>query len=201
MSKIQKSEQGFSSVEAMLILVIIVLIGIIGWFVYKDHQTATNTTKTNVTATNNHGPSTKTTTVKAAIANQNVVKIPELGIELAVPDSIKDLVYATHNVTLTNGNPATYALFSTTTLTDLDSGCSVSFGPLGSLEKASGQYPSSDPDNVVDYGALVKQFSAFYISVNYPQAACSQSSSVEAIAQTQRGAFSAAQSTITEISN
>ena len=54
-------------------------------------------------------------------ANQNVVKIPELGIQMTVPNDIKDLTYQVSTVMLRNGKQATLAMFSTKALTVLDS--------------------------------------------------------------------------------
>lgn len=41
MSKLSKHQQGFSAVETVLVLVIIVLIGLVGWFVYNNHRKST----------------------------------------------------------------------------------------------------------------------------------------------------------------
>lgn len=47
MRKLQKNEIGFSVVEAITLVVIVVLIGMVGWLAYKyEHQTTTATTTT-----------------------------------------------------------------------------------------------------------------------------------------------------------
>ena len=51
---------------------------------------------------------------------ENVVKIPELGVQISVPDSLKDLTYDARDVTLPNGQPAKIAYFSTAALTKAD---------------------------------------------------------------------------------
>lgn len=38
MSKIAKNQKGFGAVEAVLILIIVILIGVVGWLVYKDRH-------------------------------------------------------------------------------------------------------------------------------------------------------------------
>lgn len=38
MSKLSKNEQGFSIVELIMVIVIVILIGTVGYFVYKNHQ-------------------------------------------------------------------------------------------------------------------------------------------------------------------
>lgn len=53
MNKISKNEKGFSVVETLLVLVIVVLIGIVGYMVYKNHHKTTvpnNTAKTSTTS-------------------------------------------------------------------------------------------------------------------------------------------------------
>lgn len=65
MGKLQNNESGFSAVEAVLVLVVVMLIGVLGYMVYKDHHKttatnpATNSSQTTATGTSS---STKTTT-------------------------------------------------------------------------------------------------------------------------------------------
>jgi prepilin-type N-terminal cleavage/methylation domain-containing protein len=44
MSKLKKDSNGFSAVELIMALVIIALIGAVGWLVYKNHHNDTSTT-------------------------------------------------------------------------------------------------------------------------------------------------------------
>ena len=59
MRTIQKNEKGFSAVEALIILVIVVLIGGVGYLIYKNHHKAAAPLAVTVT---------KTTTTKPAPA-------------------------------------------------------------------------------------------------------------------------------------
>lgn len=64
MNKISKSEKGFGAVEAVMALVIVVLIGVIGWMVYKNHNKASNVTSSSTTSkstVNANSSSVKTT--------------------------------------------------------------------------------------------------------------------------------------------
>lgn len=46
MNKLHKNEYGFGAFEAILVVIIVILAGVAGWYVYKDHQkTTTNTAK------------------------------------------------------------------------------------------------------------------------------------------------------------
>lgn len=197
----QKRQSGFSILGIVVAVVAVAAIGTAGWFVYQ-HNKVKLTGATGGTQTTNQGGQQQTPPATTA------VKVPELGIQITVPDSIKDLTYQVSTVKLSpNGNQATLAMFSTKALTALDANCGVSSGALGSLERASGQYPTQaeDETNVLDYGQLLKQFPTFYISVGYPQAACSTAATAgsasaaasnEAARNTAKQAFVSSLSTI-----
>lgn len=51
MNKIKKNESGFSVTEVILVVVIVALIGVVGWLVYKDHHKTTTVNITNTPAT------------------------------------------------------------------------------------------------------------------------------------------------------
>lgn len=51
MGKLQNNEQGFSAVEIVLVVIIVALIGTVGWLVYENHH-KTNTVSTTNTSTN-----------------------------------------------------------------------------------------------------------------------------------------------------
>lgn len=139
---------------------------------------------------------TSGTTNKATPAPHKVENIPELGIQITVPEDIQDLTYQIGTVKLLNGHMATIAKFSTKTLTSLNASCSASFGPLGSLEKVAGDYPSNDKFAMLDYGTLVKQFATFYIASGTPNASCATTASVAETTAKLRNEFSASTSTI-----
>ncbi|GEM_PF-3112623 len=59
----KKNQKGFGAVEAMLVLVIVVLVGVAGYMVYKNHhKTTTTASSANSTRTTPSSTSTKTTT-------------------------------------------------------------------------------------------------------------------------------------------
>ena len=59
MNKIQRNEQGFSAIEFIMVFVIIVLIGAVGYFIYKNHHQAVKVVTVTKTVTK---PSTTTST-------------------------------------------------------------------------------------------------------------------------------------------
>jgi len=50
-SKLRKNEKGFTAVETVLVLVVIIIICVVGWLIYKnDHRTKTSTTLSSASA-------------------------------------------------------------------------------------------------------------------------------------------------------
>jgi hypothetical protein len=92
---------------------------------------------------------------QATVKDRNVVKIPELGIQITVKDTIKDLTYEA-NVDQTKnkyGQIGAFAYFSTAALTALDAGCGPDDGPLGAISTIQGQYPG-DPKTQTTSGNM-----------------------------------------------
>jgi len=78
MNKLLKNEKGFGAVEALLIAIIVVLIGAVGFLVYKDgHKTTTVVTKT-VIVTPKSTASKSTTTVNS----QKYINITDWGVRV-----------------------------------------------------------------------------------------------------------------------
>lgn len=176
MSKLQKNESGFSAVEVVLVLVIVALIGTVGWLVYKNHHKTTTAAITTTSATKPTTSTTTKTTTKTTTTTPStttVVKIPELSIEITVPNSIDDLTYHYTSSTSGSGAKELTADLSTSSLAAQVSSCtansstdSANFDALGVLGNYQGQF-SSAPDFT-----LVKQYSTYYIAYNEPQDTC-----------------------------
>jgi len=169
MNRIKNNESGFSAVEIVMVIVIVGLIGAVGYLVYKNQHT---TTKTVVVTKVVKAPAQSSGSMAV---NSNIIKFPNLGVEITVPDSIKDITYSSVNTaTFPQGLSGTIINLSTAFLTKLDKDCSDTgmAPPLGALSKVNGQYPTDATiDNSV--GQLIKQYPNYYISFSGPQAACS----------------------------
>lgn len=50
MYKLRNNQQGFGAVEIILVVAVIVLLGVAGWLVYRNHHKATNTSPTTTTS-------------------------------------------------------------------------------------------------------------------------------------------------------
>lgn len=86
MNKIPKNQKGFGAVEAILILVIIILIGVIGWLVYKNHHKST-TTKNTATTSSSKPKSTTSSTSNNPYAGWNTYTSKLGGFTLKYPAS------------------------------------------------------------------------------------------------------------------
>ncbi|HZL07568.1 MAG TPA: hypothetical protein VFC50_00030 [Candidatus Dormibacteraeota bacterium] len=69
MSDTKQDERGFSPIETILVIVIVAVIGFVGWFVYHAKQTTDKSLNAANTTSNNAGP--KFTTKKQAAASSN----------------------------------------------------------------------------------------------------------------------------------
>lgn len=65
MGKLRNNQKGFGTVEIILIVVIVALIGVVGWFVYKNHNKTTPSSTT--TANTTSFTPTKTTTTPKSV--------------------------------------------------------------------------------------------------------------------------------------
>ncbi len=172
MRKSNTNQGGFGALGILFVVITVMVLGGVGWTVYQH-----NRTKGAVAAPGtNQQPANTEPTQTTPTPGQNIIKIPELGIQIAVPDSIKDLTYKTTTGKLRDGRDSTGATFSTESLTAADSSCDSAAGPLGSLANVQGEYPS-DTQNPIDYGQFVMQIPTFFISASYPNTPCSTSKS------------------------
>ena len=91
MMKLKKNETGFSAVEIILVLVIIVLLGVVGWFVYKNQKKTipSPTTTANTTASTPAKTTTTTPTTPVTDPNAGYLVIKEWGVKIKMKDSTK----------------------------------------------------------------------------------------------------------------
>ena len=158
MRLIKKDQNGFGTLELILVLIIVLLIGVVGYMVYKNHNTPAKV----VTVTK----TVKVPAKSSSTSNASIYKVPNLGIQIInIPTSLKGLTSAEISADPSNVSE----FFSTVGLAGLDSACSASSGAVGALTKNSGTYNPND----IAPTTFVKQFTGFWISYNHPQAACS----------------------------
>ena len=157
MGKIKDNQQGFSPVEAVLVLVIVGLVGFTGWYVLHSQKSVDK----NLTSTSSSQATAKSTTpVKTS---KNIIKFPELGIQITVPDDLNDLTYSIRKGTYDNNATFIGANLSTKHLEALDANCSESNSALGGLFRTEGKPPTSETTETGPSKAD-KQFPTFYVS-------------------------------------
>ncbi len=104
MGKYHKDQKGFTIVELLLVIIALGIFGFVGYYVYSQHKSA------------NKSVSVSASTTKQASQNQ-VFKIPELGVQLTIPDTLQGLTYSYVPADAQSGTPP-MVNFSTKALTD-----------------------------------------------------------------------------------
>lgn len=153
-----RHQKGFSIIETILVLVVIGLIGVIGYLIVGKHAAAPTLTSSTKTS-----PSTIASKKTSPTIN---IPIHQLGISLTLPTSLSGLTYYFTKTTFSSSNttPVLTAYLSTTNLTALDNQCRASKGMvLGALSVVQGNYPSSRVRQF-QIGNLIKQYPSFYIA-------------------------------------
>jgi len=193
-----KQKSGFKKV--LLVLLVLVLIGGTGYGVYYWQQQQVKTLNAQVTTLTvqaaglNRQITVLNAQVKAAkTTNQNVIKFTNLGFQITVPDSIKDLTFTTASKTTSTLSTASLAAKAST--------CSATAGPLGAFSKVTGTYTPKADGTTTGNGAFVKQFTGYYIVWLTPQTTCSTDPAIQALTNAQIQALQTTFSTATAITN
>jgi hypothetical protein len=171
MSDHKSHQSGFGSTSIIVIALVVLAISGIGYVVFKNSSDKTAATTTTSPSAIKDPASVPSVEPEQATSTINF-ELKELGIQLTIPDSLKDIVYSAKDVTLPNGVPGKVAYFSTTTLASADVNCSADHGPLGALQIVQGQYPKDDNDVYFNYGNLLKQFPQSFVTYSKSQGLC-----------------------------
>lgn len=151
-------------------LVIVALIGVVGYMVYKNnHITTTATTL----STSSNKPATSTLT--QTTTQQKYLAVKELGIKLPLSNRISDLIYT---YTPNSGSPL--LTFSTTSLDIASPSCTITSSiysprPFGSVNAVTTPYPQSEVgpgDNQA--GILYAHVNGYYLYWKGAQSDCQQ---------------------------
>jgi cytoskeletal protein RodZ len=166
MDKLNKNNKGFGSVELVLIVIIIAMLGVVGWFVYKNqHKTTTSTpvTKSTVPATK----STKTTpaisvdpyvgwqTVTSSEVNNTNFKIPSDWVYRAINGFGVSVAPNTSLLAVANSGDVGMIRFSTST----DASNSVATfvaNPTNTTNTATYTYQKMVLNSVTGYKTVTK---------------------------------------------
>lgn len=175
-------EAGFSAVEGLLVLIIVLLVGFIGYYVWHTNKQA-NSSYNSASKVAESTPATKKSTPAPAT---DYLKIPEFGVEISLTANTKDAYY-----TIRSDDPAVADL-STHSLTALDAECAASASSTAAVSYFT------DPNAQIMTGTYAQRYpNAAHIGDRYfyiepGNGPCSGKSNVEALQLTQRDDFSKA---------
>jgi type II secretory pathway pseudopilin PulG len=154
------NHRGFGSIELILVLVIVGLLGFVAWYVVNSKsQTQNNLNNASV------------------ISSDQVTKVPsftfkEYAVKIPLPAELKGLDYQSKTITNSDDSKTVDLFLTTEDLHKAINACNgnfdtaVSDASFAALYKGSGKFQADQPSP--DVGKLLKQFDKFYVSVNYP---------------------------------
>lgn len=170
-------QSGFGVIAIIVAILVVVGLGYVGYRVYTANNNQTGNSTQGSNTQNNSTQDTAT-----------YLDIKELGVKIKLSDGIKDAVYSAS--TSTDGSQ--FARISTQSLqSQSNNTCGTSFGPLGTITKASGtpEQVFGGTSRTVDNTTTFKFGNDTYVFIASPQAQCSTDSSVQALADQQRITF------------
>src|SRR5579864_2247685 len=175
--KVVAPEAGFSATLLTLGLCAVIALLASGYMVYKANQPkAVASVTTAKVPARAYDPNA---TTSSAGGGQNLIKLPELGIELTVPGALSDLTYsfnASANPTTDSyGSTENTAGVSTQSLSGIDNNCSAPASALGDITTGSGEWPPSvDPSKSMAPLLYEAQLPNLWVAYNNAHFACSQ---------------------------
>lgn len=168
----KNNQKGFSHIVIPVIIAVIAVVVFAGWYVYskqnKDNKQPATQTQGSDTSNTEPQPT--------SVAQLNVFKIPELGVEFELPESLNGLYYSI-------GNEGRTAYFSLDSLKGTD--CAADKTSQIALARYSEQDLQSEPTAAVvrEKGKIIGNY--YYIGIG-GQAACSTDEQVQARATEMR---------------
>lgn len=149
------NQKGFSAVEGLLIVIIVLLVGFIGYYVWHT-QKNTNDTLNSASKVPQSSP-TKATPVK-------LFKLTNLGVEFKLPDTLSDLHYTVNDKGGYLSVASMESIFKECNGSDLSNPINPSDYSFAALNKYEGTF---NQDNGAEE-TLLKQFDAFNVAISYP---------------------------------
>jgi hypothetical protein len=159
----KQNQSGLATVEIVLFVIIFALIGFIGWYVVKQNKDSQDLSdQTAKTSYNTVSPTDK---IGTAIPLGTKFTFKELGVEITLPNSLKDIAYSKN----TYSNDPSYDVY-TSEFKEEANKCSddPTANPAGfaSISKHNGTYKAKTPNESTN--GLLKQFDGFYFSYGDP---------------------------------
>lgn len=156
-----KRQAGFDAVMIIIAIVVLAVLGVIGWKLYSSYNKPAAKTTSSQT-----GGSTQTN--NTSTANQTMYSnIKELGIKLPLSNGISDLTYVA-----TKNADSSYSLhFSTASIVAADPTCDAQADPLGIYTAYTSAQPNPGTTDAQS-GTLEVQANGYYIYYKHTQFVC-----------------------------
>lgn len=140
-----QQQAGFGAAIIIAAVLVIAVLGLIGWKLYSLYSKPVAKTTTNQASNTQTGTTGNTNTSDQA----TYLDIKELGIKIKLDVSIKDAAYAMYYTPSTDGS--TVVGISTQSLIDKETGnyCEASHGPLGIIIKTSDPNYQTGPNTTI----------------------------------------------------
>lgn len=152
-------QKGFGSLELLLVIIIVGLLGFIAWYVmHSNSKSQDNLNNANV-VNSEQATTAATFTFK------------EFGVKIPLTSGLKGLSYEAKTITDSNGQSATVLYVTTSSLKKSIETCNqgqtltASDVSFDALNKGTGKYPASP---TMDDGTLLKQFDKFFVGYAVP---------------------------------
>jgi Tfp pilus assembly protein PilV len=161
-------QSGFAVIEAVLIAIILGIIGFVGWYVMNSNNKTQQQLNSAVKESSATAAKSSKSSKSSSATKSTMFVFKEFGVQITLPDSLKDLSYTAKQVDMGDGTTATSLFLNYPSLATAIDACNTTKGSTGNfaaIGKGSGQFPA---DPTPDIGGLLKQFSGFYISTSYP---------------------------------
>jgi Tfp pilus assembly protein PilV len=166
------NQKGFSAVEGLLSLIVVLLIVFVGYYIYHAQKNANNTlSSASKVAQSSPGSVKKLTQSSKTTSSQKYITIKEWGIKIP---------YGTNynfSYSLLDSNDAGV---TTDTLAAADANCTAANSAVGLIQRAGANDPIADDGTTAAQAAAQGQPNAhigsYYYFYSSPQAACSENS-------------------------
>jgi hypothetical protein len=181
-----KEETGFTAVEMLLSLIIVVMITFVGYYIYNTQKNANATYKDASSAAQANVPkSTKKAVVggKDKPATPFYLVIKEWGVRMTLPDKISD---ANYSFTRENNTNPDFAGLGVQALTTLSAQCSPEKTTVGAIARqTAAQHDANVTDQAkngpsIDNEVLKIKVGLYYYGYVHAQAACYDASNTAA---------------------
>lgn len=167
----KNNQLGMGTVEILLIVVIVAVLGFVGWFIYDKKKDA-NKTLDQASQSNSQTSEPQ----KKAVNSTKYLEFKELSVKIPHVDTLKNTSYEVKTT-----SEGTSLFLNDSEVAKMIDACSTQKGSNGNyaaIGRAEGTFPAEPEPGV----GLMKQFDTFYITGSYPNGApCEDESANEQI--------------------